>query len=99
MITRGLLVAIVVLTISCPAWCQVRYAPPLPGEVRSRVFAWIDEQKVDPAVRTRIEALWQEQSSGAMDAQAVSELAIESWCLAAPAIAAVMQPFRSDSGE
>ncbi|MDZ4688300.1 MAG: hypothetical protein SH850_24770, partial [Planctomycetaceae bacterium] len=71
-----MLAAIAGLAISSSAWCQVRYAPPLPGEVRNRVFSWIDEQKIDPAVRTRIEALWQEQSSGAMDAQAASELAI-----------------------
>jgi len=94
-----MLAAIAGLAISSSAWCQVRYAPPLPGEVRNRVFSWIDEQKIDPAVRTRIEALWQEQSSGAMDAQAASELAIASWCLADPAIAAVMQPFRSGEGE
>lgn len=92
---RGLLAALITVTIGSQVWSQVRYAPAPNPEVRSRIFDWLADQKIDPAARARIEQLWQEQVSAASDAQAITELAIASWCLADPAIAAAMQPFRS----
>lgn len=97
--TQSLLAAVLGLTLAVPVFGQARYAPATAPEVRQRIAAWLDERKIDPAIRSRIDTLWNEQGSAAADAQMTTELAIASWCLADPVIASAMQSFRGSSTE
>jgi hypothetical protein len=85
--------------LSSVAICQVRFVPATPVEVRARVLAGLDNRPVEPAVRARIEALWQEQGSAASEPQQLTELAVASWSLADPAVAASLQPFRDNAAD
>uniref|UniRef100_A0A7C2JZ80 Tetratricopeptide repeat protein n=1 Tax=Schlesneria paludicola TaxID=360056 RepID=A0A7C2JZ80_9PLAN len=87
------------LGVTSAAWCQVRFAPASPGDVQTRVFAWLETQRVDAETRAKVEALWQSQGSAAMEPQQLAELAVASWCLADPALAAVMRPFRESPSD